>query len=181
MIDFLFILSFFFIGKCVLVIGVLFGIGLVCVSVFVEVGGDVVLVVWCIDKLEEVVSVMIVKGWMVLVLQFDVVDVLEVDVSVDCYGLFDVLVNSVGVVCYLLVIDIMLEDFDVVMNVNLCGVYFVIQVVVKGLIKVGKFGLFINMFFQMVYVGGIDWVVYCVLKFVVEGFIKVMVLEFGFW
>lgn len=171
--------SFSLTGKRVLVTGASSGIGLACASALAEAGGDVVLAARRTDKLEEAVSAMTAKGWTASALQLDVADVLEVDVSIDRHGPFDILVNSAGVARHSPATDTTPEDFDAVMNVNLRGAYFVTQAVAKGLIKAGKPGSLINMSSQMAHVGGIDRAVYCASKFAVEGFTKAMALEFG--
>ena len=61
-----------------------------------EAGGDVVLAARRTDKLEEAVEAIRAKGLAASALQLDVADVLEVQVSIDKHGPFDVLVNSAG-------------------------------------------------------------------------------------
>lgn len=68
------ILSFWFDGCCVLVIGVGWGIGFVVVVVLVEVGVVVMLVVCSVDEIEVVVCVICEVGGMVEGVVFDVLD-----------------------------------------------------------------------------------------------------------
>lgn len=171
--------SFSLAGKKVLVAGASSGIGLACATALAEAGGDVVLAARREEKLAEAVSTMTAKGWKASFLQLDVADVLEVQVSIDRHGPFDVLVNSAGLARHTPAIETSPEDFDAVMNVNLRGAYFVTQCVARGLMAVGKPGSLINMSSQMAHVGGIDRAVYCASKFAVEGFTKAMALEFG--
>lgn len=60
----------------------------------------------------------------------DVLDVVVIIVVVMDVGFFDIFVNFVGFVCYSVVLEIMEEDFDVVVDLNFKGVYFLIKVVV---------------------------------------------------
>lgn len=62
------------------------------------------------------------------------------------------------------------------MNVNVNGVVNVIRVFVLVMV-VRKEGIIINMSFSWGREGEVEFVLYCVLKFVIEGIIKFMVLE----
>ncbi|WP_298958174.1 SDR family oxidoreductase [uncultured Roseibium sp.] len=171
--------SFSLAGKRVLVTGASSGIGLACATVLAEAGGEVVLAARREEKLKEAVSALNGRGWKASALQLDIADVLEVQVSVERHGPFDVLVNSAGLARHTPATQTTPEDFDAVMNVNLRGAYFITQCVAKGLIEAGRPGSLINMSSQMAHVGGIDRAVYCASKFAVEGFTKAMALEFG--
>ncbi|WP_298982587.1 SDR family oxidoreductase [uncultured Roseibium sp.] len=171
--------SFSLAGKRVLVTGASSGIGLACATALAEAGGEVVLAARREEKLKEAVSALKGRGWKASALQLDIADVLEVQVSVERHGPFDVLVNSAGLARHTPATQTTPEDFDAVMNVNLRGAYFITQCVAKGLIEAGRPGSLINMSSQMAHVGGIDRAVYCASKFAVEGFTKAMALEFG--
>jgi len=171
--------SFSLSGKRVLVAGASSGIGLACATALAEAGGDVVLAARREDKLKDAVDAITARGWKAAALQLNIADVLEVEVSVDKHGPFDVLVNSAGLARHTPATETTPEDFDAVMNLNVRGAYFVTRAVAKGLIAAGKPGSLINMSSQMAHVGGIDRAVYCASKFAVEGFTKAMALEFG--
>lgn len=171
--------SFSLAGKRVLVTGASSGIGLACATALAEAGGEVVLAARREEKLKEAVEALNGRGWKASALQLDIADVLEVQVSVERHGPFDVLVNSAGLARHTPATQTTPEDFDAVMNVNLRGAYFITQCVAKGLIEAGRPGSLINMSSQMAHVGGIDRAVYCASKFAVEGFTKAMALEFG--
>ncbi|QFT33037.1 Gluconate 5-dehydrogenase [Labrenzia sp. THAF82] len=171
--------SFSLAGKRVLVTGASSGIGLACATALAEAGGEVVLAARREEKLKEAVEALNGRGWKASALQLDIADVLEVQVSVERHGPFDVLVNSAGLARHTPATQTTPEDFDAVMNVNLRGAYFITQCVARGLIEAGRPGSLINMSSQMAHVGGIDRAVYCASKFAVEGFTKAMALEFG--
>lgn len=171
--------SFSLAGKKALVTGASSGIGLACATALAEAGAEVVLAARRQDKLREAVEAMTAKGWKVSALQLDVADVLEVQVSVEKHGPFDILVNSAGLARHSPATETTPEDFDAVMNINLRGAYFLTQCVAKGLLEAGRPGSLINISSQMAHVGGIDRAVYCASKFAVEGFTKAMALEFG--
>ena len=171
--------SFSLTGKKALVTGASSGIGLACAAALAEAGAEVVLAARREEKLLEAVNAMTAKGQAASALQLDVADVLEVQTSIKAHGPFDILVNSAGLARHAPAVDTTPDDFDVVMNVNLRGAYFVTQSVASGLLDAGKPGSLINMSSQMAHVGGIDRAVYCASKFAVEGFTKAMALEFG--
>jgi len=112
-------------------------------------------------------------------LALDVADVETTTAAVLQHGPYDVLVNSAGMARHSAALNTTVSDFDVVMNVNLRGAYFLTQAVAKGLNKAGKPGSLINISSQMAHVGGIDRSVYCASKFAVEGFTKAMAIEWG--
>lgn len=171
--------SFSLTGKKVLVAGASSGIGLACASALAEAGGEVVLAARREDKLVDAVEAIKAKGGSATALQLDVADVLEVEVSVEKHGPFDVLVNSAGLARHSPATETTPEDFDAVMNINLRGAYFLTKSVAKGLMEAGRPGSLINMSSQMAHVGGLDRAVYCASKFAVEGFTKAMAIEFG--
>lgn len=171
--------SFSLAGKKVLVAGASSGIGLASAVTLAEAGGEVVLAARRTEKLNEAVEAIRAKGFKASALQLDIADVLEVQVSIEKHGPFEVLVNSAGLARHSAAVDTTPEDFDAVMNVNVRGAYFVTQCVARGLIAAGRPGSLINMSSQMAHVGGIDRAVYCASKFAVEGFTKAMALEFG--
>ncbi|MEM9780692.1 MAG: SDR family oxidoreductase, partial [Pseudomonadota bacterium] len=71
------------------------------------------------------------------------------------------------------------EDFGVVTDVNLRGVYFLAREVAEGLKAAGKPGVILNISSQMGHVGGIDRTLYCATKHGVEGLTKAMSVEYG--
>ena len=66
------------------------------------------------------------------------------DVFVEWWGGVEVFVNNVVMIVVWLVFDIMFEEFDVVMVVNLCGI-FVGSCVFGKLFKVHGYGWIVNL------------------------------------
>ena len=63
------------------------------------------------------------------------------------------------------------------MNLNVKSAFFVAQIIVNGMIKLGKGGSVINISSQMGHVGGRNRSVYCATKHAVEGFSKCMAVD----
>lgn len=99
-----------------------------------------------------------------------------VQVFVD-FGGFDIFVNCVGVISIYLVVELIECDWDFVMNVNVKGMFFGCWVVFVYL-KVQGCGWIINVVLIVGKEGFLNFVYYSVLKFVVVGFINVLVKEF---
>ena len=166
-------------GKRALVTGASSGIGLACAVALAQSGADITLAARNRDKLTELVGDMAAENWKTSVLPLDLSDVDATAKAVADNGPFDILVNSAGQARHSLATDTTSEDFDVVMNINLRGAYFVTQAVARGLLAAGKPGSLINISSQMAHVGGRERAVYCASKHAVEGFTKAMAIEFG--
>ena len=67
---------------------------------------------------------------------------------------FDILVNNAGTNQPALFVDVKVEDFDFVFELNVRAAYFVAQAVARELIEAKKPGSIINMSSQMGHVGG---------------------------
>lgn len=168
--------------KVVFVIGVGQGIGKVIVFCLVKDGFVVVIV----DYNDVIVKVVVFEinqvGGCVMVVKVDVFDCDQVFVVVEqvckMLGGFDVIVNNVGVVLFMLIEFIILEIVDKVYNINVKGVIWGIQVVVEVFKKEGYGGKIINVCFQVGYVGNLELVVYSLSKFVVCGLIQIVVCDF---
>ena len=94
-------------------------------------------------------------------------------------GPFDILVNSAGLARHGPALETAVEDYDAVFATNVRGAYFLTRAVGRGLISAGRPGSLINISSQMGHVGGQERAVYCATKHAVEGFTKVMAMEWG--
>lgn len=123
----------------VFVIGVVSGIGVVCLVWFV-VGGWVIVV---FDWVFVLVVYVVTRGDVVVVVDCDwvVVDALV------CMGWFDVVVNVVGVWGEGFVEEIIEVEWDWVVDVNLKGIFFVCRVVIALLVVMG--GSIVNLLFDV--------------------------------
>ena len=166
-------------GFRALVTGASSGIGLGCAVALAEAGANVVLASRNIKALNEAAEAIIMKGFSAETLQLDISDLVSIDTVLKDQKPFDVLVNSAGLGRHTPSLETSAEDFDVVMDVNLKGAYFLTQSIAKALIKAKKPGSLINISSQMGHVGGVDRAVYAASKHAVEGFTKAMAIEWG--
>ncbi|MGJ8589133.1 MAG: SDR family NAD(P)-dependent oxidoreductase [Yoonia sp.] len=166
-------------GKRALVVGGSSGIGLGCAVALADAGAEVTVAARNEARVNQVVAEMTAAGMKAQALVIDVADVAATEAAVLAAGPFDVLVNAAGFAIHAPATETQEADFDAVSNINFKGAYFLTRAVAKGLIAAGKPGSLINISSQMAHVGGIDRAVYCATKFAVEGFTKVMAIEWG--
>ncbi len=166
-------------GKRALIAGASSGIGLACAAALAEHGAHVTLSARRADKLQEAAATMQSKGWQAATLPLDVADVEATAAAIAATEPFDILVNSAGLARHAPALETAADDYDVVMNINVRGAYFLAQSVAKKLIAAGRKGSIITISSQMGHVGGRDRAVYCASKHAVEGFTKAMAIEWG--
>ena len=171
--------SFSLKGRTALIVGASSGIGTACAVALAEHGAKVTLAARRKDKLEILAHQMEKKEFEVKILELDINDIVKTSDTISKLETFDILVNSAGIAKHSASLDTVLHDFDVVMNTNLRGAYFLTQAVAKKLILARKKGSLINISSQMGLVGGQERAVYCASKHAVEGFTKAMAIEFG--
>jgi NAD(P)-dependent dehydrogenase (short-subunit alcohol dehydrogenase family) len=90
---------------------------------------------------------------------------------------FHILVNNAGTNRPKPLMDVTVEDFDVIMGLNVRAAYFVAQAVARRLVETQQPGSIINMSSQMGHVGAARRTVYCASKHAMEGFTKAMAIE----
>ncbi|MDX1541004.1 MAG: SDR family oxidoreductase, partial [Geminicoccaceae bacterium] len=110
-------------------------------------------------------------------LAVDVAGVERAREAIEAAGPFDVLVNNAGTARHAPFTEVTLEDYDLVMDLNVRAAFFVAQAVAKGLIDAGRPGSIINVSSQMGHVGGEKRTVYCATKHALEGLTKAMAVE----
>ena len=171
--------SFDLTGKQALVTGASSGIGLGCAIALAEKGAEVTLAARNTKNLFDVNDYIISKGWKSKVLTLDITNVQETSRRIIDNGPFDILLNSAGQARHSPALETTVDDFDIVMNINLRGAYFLSQTIANQLVKHNKKGSIINVSSQMAHVGGIERAVYCASKAAVDGFTKAMAIELG--
>jgi NAD(P)-dependent dehydrogenase (short-subunit alcohol dehydrogenase family) len=90
---------------------------------------------------------------------------------------FNVLVNNAGTNRPKPLLDVTIEDFDVIMGLNVRAAYFVAQAVARRLVEAQQHGSIVNISSQMGHVGAARRSVYCASKHAMEGFTKAMAIE----
>jgi NAD(P)-dependent dehydrogenase (short-subunit alcohol dehydrogenase family) len=92
---------------------------------------------------------------------------------------FDILVNNAGTNRPKPLADVTIEDYRVVMDLNLKAVVFVTQAITRRMAECGTQGSVINMSSQMGHVGAANRTLYCASKWALEGFTRALAVELG--
>lgn len=135
-------------GKIALVTGAARGIGR-CIAVkLAEYGADVIVNDLKIDEDAPVLSEIRAQGVRAMALPGDITDCAKVNEMVDKavaeMGRIDVLVNNAGAYPALGVLDVTEDHFNFVVNVNLKGLFFMTQAVVKKSMIPNNYGRIVN-------------------------------------
>jgi NAD(P)-dependent dehydrogenase (short-subunit alcohol dehydrogenase family) len=164
-------------GKRALVTGAGRGIGLAAAAALAEAGGHVTL---CARTRQEIeVAAANIKArcgqadWLVL----DVTDLHDMRKVIAAHAPFDILVNNAGSNRPSPFLEVKVEDFDFIMELNVRAAFFVAQAVARRLIETRKPGSIIQISSQMGHVGSPRRSVYCASKHALEGMTKTMALE----
>jgi len=183
--------SFSLEGKSALVTGASRGIGLGCAVALAEAGADVTMAARSMDELEAAALALnqrladrasdngADKVGSARALQMDLADQASIGSAFDSMSSIDILVNNAGIARHGPMVDVDMEDFDAVMNINLRGAYLAAQLAAKKMLAAGNGGSIITTSSQMGHVGGIDRSVYCASKFAVEGWTRALAIEVG--
>lgn len=166
-------------GKRALVTGASSGIGLGCAVALAEAGAHVVMAARREELLQQAVAAVNDKGFSAEALIMDVSNVESITDSLQSQEAFSVLVNSAGTAVPKAALDTTVEDYQLVMDTNVRGAYFVSVGVAHGMVAAGKGGSIIHISSQMGLVGGLDRSVYCASKHAVEGMVKAMAIEWA--
>jgi NAD(P)-dependent dehydrogenase (short-subunit alcohol dehydrogenase family) len=164
-------------GRRALVTGAGRGIGLAAATALAEAGAHVTLCARTSAEIGEAAQALRDKGYQADTLKLDVTDLVAAEAALTDAEPFDVLVNNAGTNRPKPFVDVSVDDYDVVMGLNVRSAFFVAQAVARGLIKAGKPGSIINMSSQMGHVGGPNRSLYCASKWAMEGFSRAMALD----
>jgi NAD(P)-dependent dehydrogenase (short-subunit alcohol dehydrogenase family) len=166
-------------GKRALVTGAGRGIGLAAASALADAGAHVTLAARTAKEIEEAAQAIRARGQKADALTLDVTDLPAMQQAIAAADPFNILVNNAGTNRPKLLADVTIEDFDVIMGLNVRAAYFVAQAVVRKLLAAKQPGSIINISSQMGHVGGPKRTVYCASKHAMEGFTKAMAIELG--
>ncbi len=164
-------------GRRALVTGAGRGIGLAAASALADAGAHVTLMARTSVDIAAAASAIRARGQEADALPIDVRDVGAVRAVVAAQAPFDILVNNAGTNRPAPFVDVSVEDFDFLFELNVRAAYFVAQAVARGLIDANMTGSIINVSSQMGHVGSSARTVYCATKHAVEGFTKAMAIE----
>jgi len=166
-------------GKRALVTGAGRGIGAACAVALADADADVTLISRTEKEIEALANDIRARGGMAHAATLDVTDIDAVRGFIAREAPFDILINNAGTNRPAPFIDVKVEDFDAVMNLNVRSAFFVAQAVAKRLVEAKQPGSIIHMSSQMGHVGGARRTVYCSSKAAIEGLTKAMAVELG--
>jgi NAD(P)-dependent dehydrogenase (short-subunit alcohol dehydrogenase family) len=164
-------------GKRALVTGGGRGIGLTAAAALAAAGADVTLVARTKSEIEAAAQAIRARGDQAEALVLDVTDLDTMGKAIAAAEPFDVLVNNAGTNRPKMLMDVTVEDFDVIMGLNVRAAFFVAQAVARRLVEASRPGSIINISSQMGHVGAARRTVYCASKHAMEGFTKAMAIE----
>lgn len=164
-------------GRRALVTGAGRGIGRAAAVALADAGAHVTLCARTVREIEEVAAAIHKRGLDADVLALDVTDVDSFRKAIEARKAYEIFVNNAGTNRPNPFLGVSVEDFDVVMNLNVRAAYFAAQSVVRRMIEAGVRGSVINMSSQMGHVGGPNRTLYCASKWAMEGFSKAMALD----
>jgi len=166
-------------GKRALVTGAGRGIGLAGAAALAAAGAHVTLVARTSQEIHAAAAAIRQQGSLADALPLDMNDLDAVSRAVETAAPFEIFVNNAGTNRPRPFVEVPVEDFDAVMNLNVRSAFFAAQAVVRRLLAAGKPGSIINVSSQMGHVGGVNRTVYCTSKWALEGLTKAMAVELG--
>ncbi len=169
--------SFDLSGKSALVTGAGRGIGLAAAAVLAQHGAAVTLVARTRDEIEEAAAEIRAAGGTARALVLDVTDIAATKAAIEAEPAFDILVNNAGTNRPGPFVDVTVETYDTVMNLNVRAAFFVAQTVAGQMMAAKKPGSIIHVSSQMAHVGGADRTIYCASKAAIEGLSRAMAVE----
>ena len=166
-------------GRCAVVTGAGRGLGRACAHALAEAGAHVIAVARSADELAALVAEITAAGGSAEAAPCDVMDMAALAALFDDRPAAHVLVNNAGTNNPMPAFDVTVDDFDLIMDLNVRAAFFVAQAAARAMVRDGTGGSIINMSSQMAHVGGPRRAVYCASKHAVEGFTKVMAAEWA--
>lgn len=144
-------------GKIALVTGGTHGLGMAIAVGLANAGAKIVVNDLSEEKLEKAKNEYKVKGVDASTYLFDVTNEPDVEKGITTIekevGPIDILVNNAGIIRRVPLIDMEVEDFELVLKVDVTGPFIMSKRVVKSMIGRGKGGKIINMCSMMSEVG----------------------------
>ncbi|MDB5969359.1 MAG: 3-oxoacyl-ACP reductase [Hydrocarboniphaga sp.] len=164
-------------GRRALVTGAGRGIGLACGAALAQAGAQVTLCARTEKEIDEVAGAIREDGGSAETLILDVSDIAAVHRTLAALPAFDVLVNNAGTNRPKPLLEVTVEDYDAVLDLNLRSAFFVGQAVARQMVEAKIAGSIIQMSSQMGHVGGPRRTLYCASKWGLEGMSKAMALD----
>lgn len=134
-------------GKTALITGGTHGLGMAMADGLAQAGAELIITSTTPSKLEEALQYYKNKGYKATGYIFDVTDEHEARRQVTqmeaAHGKIDILVNNAGIIKRVLAIEMSVEDFRKVVDVDLVGAFIMSKLVAKSMIA-GRSGKIIN-------------------------------------
>jgi NAD(P)-dependent dehydrogenase (short-subunit alcohol dehydrogenase family) len=164
-------------GRRALVTGAGRGIGRAAAGALAEAGAHVVVASRTATELEALAEAIGEADGSAEPLVLDVADVAATQAVIAAQPAFDVLVNNAGTNRPAPFLDVTLEDYDAITDLNVRAAFFVAQGVARRMVEAGVRGSIVNISSQMGHVGGENRTVYCATKHAIEGLTKAMAID----
>jgi len=164
-------------GRRALVTGAGRGIGRAAAVALADAGAHVVLASRTGAELEALAEAIHKTGGAAEPLVLDVADVAATRDAIGAEAPFDVLINNAGTNRPAPFLDVTIEDYDAIVDLNLRAAFFVAQGVARRMVEAGLEGSIVNVSSQMGHVGGENRTVYCASKHAIEGMTKAMAID----
>ncbi len=134
-------------GKTALITGGIHGLGMAMAEGLAQAGAELLITNNTLAPLETAIEYYKSKGYKATGYVFDVTDEAAAEKQVQAmeaaHGKIDILVNNAGIIMRVMAIDMAVEDFRKVIDVDLVGVFIMSKLVAKGMIE-RKSGKIIN-------------------------------------
>ncbi len=164
-------------GRRALVTGAGRGIGLAAAGALAEMGAEVTLVARTKADIEAAAAGIRDRGGKADCLVVDVTDLAAVEAALRDRPTYQVLVNNAGTNRTAPFLEVKVEDFDMIMGLNVRAAFFVAQTFARKLAESGEPGSIINVSSQMGLVGAATRSVYCASKWAMEGMTRAMAVD----
>jgi 2-deoxy-D-gluconate 3-dehydrogenase len=169
-------------GKVAVVTGASMGIGYGLAKALANAGATVVATARHMKELQSLVDEITQEGGEALAISLDVTDVKDIEEVMKevqhKFGSIDILVNNAGLGANQPAVEVTEEDWDVMMDVNLKGLFFCCQAAGKIMLQQGC-GKIVNISSQASVVGIKEHAVYCASKGGVNQLTRVLALEWS--
>lgn len=164
-------------GRRALVTGAGRGIGLAAAAALAQAGAEVVLLARSGGEITAVAEQIVAEGGKASAVALDITDLDGVRAFIDAADPFHILINNAGTNRPRTFLNVTVEDYDVLTELNLKAAYFTAQAVARRLVAAKLPGSIINISSQMGHVGGQNRTVYCMTKHGMEGLTKAMAID----
>lgn len=164
-------------GQRALITGASRGLGLGCAELLATAGAEVILTGRGGPDLDTAVKAIIARGGKARSCICDVTDIEQMRQVIGGLPDIHILVNNAGTNIPEPFIDVSVDHFDKIFDINVRAAFFVAQAVAAKMMKAAIKGSIINMSSQMGHVGSPNRTVYCASKHALEGLTKAMAVE----